>query len=70
MMMERFSVLCLISYPNEIQEVHSSRLGDNKLVELLAVYRPHELTHLSVFYRVSSTVPPPSHRLFFCRSHE
>lgn len=37
MMMDRFSLLCLISYPNEIQEVRSSPLGDNKLVELLAV---------------------------------
>lgn len=45
MMMDWFSLLCLISYPNEIWEVHSSRLGDNKLVELLAVYRSHELTH-------------------------
>lgn len=46
MMTDRFSLLCLISYPNEIQEVHLSRLGDNKLLELLAVYRPHELIHL------------------------
>lgn len=43
-MTDRFSLPCLISYPNEIQEVHSSLLGDNKLVELLAVYRPHGLT--------------------------
>lgn len=28
---------------------HSSRLGDNKLVELLAVYRPHEMTHLCAY---------------------
>lgn len=56
MMTDWFSLLCLISYPNEIQEVHSSRLGDNKAVELLAVYRPHELHNCAYCIQMSFTL--------------
>lgn len=54
--MDRFPLLCLISYTNEMWEAHPSCLTDNKLVELLAGSRRHELTHLCGYRREVSFI--------------